>query len=106
MRMRKAESGKRKAESGRADIHEARPLLTCGVTTGTQYTESPYPPATSLPGPRDLRALRLSASMFYAGLSDEPVPTLQYNVGRGRGMWRVWRDPIRRVKLEIQLRCT
>ena len=29
---------------------------------------------------------------------------LQYNIGCGRGMWRVWRDPIRRVKLEIQLR--
>ena len=65
----------RKVESGSVDIHEARPLLTCGVTAGTQYTESLYPPATFLTGQSDLRALRLSASMFYAGLSNKPVPT-------------------------------
>ena len=64
----------RKVESGSADIREAWPLLTCGVTASTQYTESLYPPATFLTGWSDLRALRLSASMFYAGLSDKPVP--------------------------------
>ena len=31
---------------------------------------------------------------------------LQYNIGCGRGMWHMWRDPIRHVKLEIQLRYT
>ena len=57
------------------DIREVWPLLTCGVTAGTQYTESLYPPATFLTGQSDLHALHLSASMFYAGLSDKPVPT-------------------------------